>query len=87
MTGLLQSLLVGACLGITPAIKWIPTAVLWGYFAYMALESLPGSQFWERILLLFTDRCIRARCGTHLLLRLAMVVGRIIFQVETCSCS
>lgn len=63
MTGLLQSLLVGACLGITPAIKWIPTAVLWGYFAYMALESLPGSQFWDRLLLLFTDPRIRARCG------------------------
>ena len=65
MTGLLQSLLVGACLGITPAIKWIPTAVLWGYFAYMALESLPGSQFWDRILLLFTDPRIRARCISH----------------------
>ena len=64
MTGLLQSLLVGACLGITPAIKWIPTAVLWGYFAYMALESLPGSQFWDRILLVFTDPRIRARCGS-----------------------
>lgn len=61
MTGLLQSLMVGACLGITPAIKWIPTAVLWGYFAYMALESLPGSQFWDRILLLFTDPSIRSR--------------------------
>ena len=65
MTGLLQSLLVAACLGITPAIKWIPTAVLWGYFAYMALESLPGSQFWDRILLVFTDPRIRARCGSH----------------------
>ena len=61
MTGLLQSALVGACLGITPAIKLIPTAVLWGYFAYMGLESLPGSQFWDRLLLLLTDRCIRIR--------------------------
>ena len=30
-SGLLQSLLIGCCLGITPAIRWIPRAVLWGY--------------------------------------------------------
>ncbi|GMQ06831.1 hypothetical protein CsSME_00051267 [Camellia sinensis var. sinensis] len=50
---LLQSLLVGASLLAMPAIKMIPTSVLWGYFAYMALDSLLGNQFWERILLLF----------------------------------
>lgn len=33
----------------------VPTSVIWGYFAFMALDSLPGSQFWERLLLLFTD--------------------------------
>lgn len=63
MTALLQSLMVGACLGITPAIKFIPTAVLWGYFAYMAIESLEGSQFWDRLLLLVTDPRIRTRCA------------------------
>ena len=54
-SGLFQSLGVGACLGLTPAIRWLPTAVLWGYFAFMAIESLPGSQLWERTLLLMTD--------------------------------
>lgn len=54
-SGLFQSLGIGACLGLTPAIRWLPTAVLWGYFAFMALESLPGSQLWERTLLLLTD--------------------------------
>ncbi|KAF5934772.1 hypothetical protein HYC85_025901 [Camellia sinensis] len=53
LSNLLQSLLVGASLLAMPAIKMIPTSVLWGYFAYMALDSLPGNQFWERILLLF----------------------------------
>lgn len=53
VTNLLQSLLVGACLGAMPVIKKIPTSVLWGYFAYMAIDSLPGNQFWERLLLLF----------------------------------
>jgi hypothetical protein len=54
-SGLFQSLGIGACLGLTPAIRWLPTAVLWGYFAFMAIESLPGSQLWERTLLLMTD--------------------------------
>ena len=41
---------------LTPLLKFIPVAVLWGYFAYMALDSLPGMQFWQRILLLGTDK-------------------------------
>ncbi|KAH7657221.1 Bicarbonate transporter eukaryotic protein [Dioscorea alata] len=53
VSNLLQSLLVGACVGAMPFIKKIPTSVLWGYFAYMAIDSLPGNQFWERLLLLF----------------------------------
>ncbi|KAF3776164.1 Boron transporter 4 [Nymphaea thermarum] len=48
-----QSLLVAGCLGIMSIIKMIPTSVLWGYFAYMAIDSLPGNQFWERLLMLF----------------------------------
>ncbi|KAE9600508.1 hypothetical protein Lal_00045928 [Lupinus albus] len=52
VSNLLQSLLVGASVFAMPAIKMIPTSVLWGYFAYMAIDSLPGNQFWERILLL-----------------------------------
>ncbi|WOK93939.1 boron transporter 4-like isoform X1 [Canna indica] len=48
VSNLLQSLLVGGCLGAMPVIKMIPTSVLWGYFAYMAIDSLPGNQFWER---------------------------------------
>jgi hypothetical protein len=55
VSNLLQSLFVAVCIGITYAIRQIPTAVVWGYFAYMAIESLPGSQFWDRLLLLFTD--------------------------------
>lgn len=53
VSNLLQSLLVGASLLAMPLIRKIPTSVLWGYFAYMAIDSLPGNQFWERILLLF----------------------------------
>eukprot|EP01018_Ginkgo_biloba_P022080 Gb_26320 [translate_table: standard] len=53
LSNLLQSILVGTCVGLMPVIKMVPTSVLWGYFAYMAIESLPGNQFWERLLLLF----------------------------------
>ena len=59
--GLLQSLLVAVCLGLTMVIRLIPSAVLWGYFAFMALESLGGSQFWERLVYLMTDPAKRYR--------------------------
>lgn len=54
VSNLLQAIMVGGCVAAMPILKKIPTAVLWGYFAFMAIESLPGNQFWERILLLFT---------------------------------
>lgn len=54
LSNLLQAIIVGGCVGAMPFLKKIPTSVLWGYFAFMAVESLPGNQFWERILLLFT---------------------------------
>ncbi|KAK4485850.1 hypothetical protein RD792_008497, partial [Penstemon davidsonii] len=53
VSNLLQSILVGLAVCAMPVIKLIPTSVLWGYFAYMAIDSLPGNQFWERIQLLF----------------------------------
>ena len=54
LSNLLQSLLVGGCVAAMPLLKKIPTSVLWGYFAYMAVESLPGNQFWERLCLVVT---------------------------------
>ncbi|OIT33844.1 PREDICTED: probable boron transporter 2 [Nicotiana attenuata] len=54
LSNLMQALIVGTCVAAMPILKRIPTSVLWGYFAFMAIESLPGNQFWERILLLLT---------------------------------
>ena len=54
VSNLLQALMVGGCVAAMPILKKIPTSVLWGYFAFMAIESLPGNQFWERVLLLLT---------------------------------
>jgi len=59
LSNLLQSLLVGASVGAMPVLRKIPSSVLWGYFAFMAIETLPGNQFWERICLLFTSSARR----------------------------
>ncbi|XP_031257737.1 probable boron transporter 7 [Pistacia vera] len=67
VSNMLQSLLVGLSVFALPIINMIPTSVLWGYFAYMAIDSLPGNQFWERIVLLFItpDRCYKVLEGVH----------------------
>ena len=65
LSNLLQALMVGGCVAAMPLLKKIPTAVLWGYFAFMAIESLPGNQFWERILLLFTAPSRRYKYAIH----------------------
>lgn len=67
VSNLLQSILIVGSMFAMPVIKQIPTSVLWGYFAYMAIDSLPGSQFWERILLLFITPSRRYRVleGAH----------------------
>ncbi|KAM3759349.1 hypothetical protein ACB098_01G113800 [Castanea mollissima] len=67
MSNLFQSLLVGISICAISVIKMIPTSVLWGYFAYMAIDSLPGNQFWERILLLFItpERRYKVLEGSH----------------------
>ena len=44
------------CIFIQPVIKTIPRSVLWGFFIYMGLEALEGSQLWERIQLLIADK-------------------------------
>ena len=56
VSNLLQSLLIAGCIGVTPLSQKIPTSVLWGYFAYMSIDSLPGNQFWERIQLFITPQ-------------------------------
>ncbi|XP_056176249.1 boron transporter 4 isoform X1 [Syzygium oleosum] len=67
LSNLLQSVLVAASVCAMPMIKLIPTSVLWGYFAYMAIDSLPGNQFWERMLFLFITPSRRYRVleGVH----------------------
>ncbi|XP_028779110.1 boron transporter 4-like [Neltuma alba] len=67
VSNLVQALLVGGSVFAMPVIKKIPTSVLWGYFAYMAIDSLPGNQFWERIIFIFIspNRRYRVFEGDH----------------------
>ncbi|XP_010526199.1 PREDICTED: probable boron transporter 7 [Tarenaya hassleriana] len=67
VSNLLQSILVGLLILVVPVIRMIPTSVLWGYFSYMAVDSLPGNQFWERLLLLLVtpSRRFKVLEGLH----------------------
>ncbi|XP_010691191.2 boron transporter 4 [Beta vulgaris subsp. vulgaris] len=56
LSNLLQSLLLGFSVFAMPALKRLPSSLLWGYFAYMAIDSLPGNQFWERIRLILISK-------------------------------
>ncbi|KAL0459807.1 UNVERIFIED_CONTAM: putative boron transporter 2 [Sesamum latifolium] len=41
VSNLLQAIMVGGCVAAMPALRMIPTSVLWGYFAFMAIEVYP----------------------------------------------
>jgi hypothetical protein len=53
LTYFFSHLLVGLSLLFLTAIKKIPLPVLLGVFLFMGLSSMPGIQFWNRILLFF----------------------------------
>lgn len=55
MSNLIQSALIALTLFLSPVIKLLPRAVLWGYFLFMAIESFPGNQFIHRITLFVVD--------------------------------
>ncbi|XP_054785279.1 boron transporter 4-like [Prosopis cineraria] len=67
VSNFLQAILVGASVFALPLLRKIPTSVLWGYFAYMAIDSLQGNQFWERILyiLISPNRKYKVVEGDH----------------------
>jgi solute carrier family 4 (sodium borate transporter), member 11 len=57
LTALLSHAIIGvSVLAIPVPLNLIPTPVLYGVFLWMSITGLEGSQFWERILLLFTEQ-------------------------------
>ena len=55
LSNFIQSLLVGLCMFLSPVIRLMPRAVLWGYFIFMAVQSFPGNQFIHRVTLFVMD--------------------------------
>ena len=84
VSNFLQSTMVGGCVAAMPILKMIPTSVLWGYFAFMAIESLPGNQFWERILLLFTAPSRRFKYKLNLLSIFFIITSRSLMTHFVC---
>lgn len=52
-TTLIMSILIGISVLLTPVLKHIPMAVLFGVFMFMGVSALNGMQFVERVLILF----------------------------------
>ena len=55
LTGFLAHLLMMMSLLALNLLKLIPMPVLYGVFLFMGLASLPGIQFWQRILMFFQE--------------------------------
>ena len=55
LSGLLIHLMIGISLFFLPLMASVPMAVLYGLFLFMGFSSLSGNQFYERLVLWFTD--------------------------------
>ena len=57
LTTLVANIMIGLSLLMIPTpLQYIPTAVLYGLFLYMAYTALDGNQMFERIMLLVTEQ-------------------------------
>jgi len=56
LTTLISSVFIGMSLLMRHILKKIPMPVLDGLFLYLALTSLDGNQFFERVTLFFTEQ-------------------------------
>lgn len=55
ITGFVTHILIGLSILMRDALKQIPLSVLYGFFLFLGICTLDGNQFWDRILLLFTQ--------------------------------
>lgn len=53
LSALVVSILVGISVLMSPLLKLVPMAVLFGVFLYMGISSINGIQFFERMRLFF----------------------------------
>ena len=69
-SNLIQAALCLVLFGVADLLlKYIPTALVWAFFAFMALESLPGNQLWDRLQIIVSEpkRRIQWLQGPHCL--------------------
>ena len=69
-SNLIQASLCLVLFGVAELVlKYIPTALVWAFFAHMALEFLPGSQLWDRLQIIVSEpkRRIQWLQGRHCL--------------------
>ena len=55
LSALVIHIMIGASILFLGLIKLIPMAVLFGLFLFMGFNTLVGNQFWDRVVLWFTD--------------------------------
>jgi hypothetical protein len=55
VSALMIHVLIGTSILFLGVIKLIPMAVLFGLFLFMGFNTLVGNQFWDRVVLWFTD--------------------------------
>ena len=41
----------------------VPTSIIWAFFSFMSLESLPGNQLWDRVQIILSDKKRRKQVG------------------------
>ncbi|ESP04405.1 hypothetical protein LOTGIDRAFT_136234, partial [Lottia gigantea] len=56
LTAIFSHILIGCSLFFMQVLAYIPTPVLYGLFLYVAVTSLYGNQFFERVQLFFTEQ-------------------------------
>ncbi|CAD6187521.1 unnamed protein product [Caenorhabditis auriculariae] len=66
--------------GIPYITVFIPTAIFNGLFLFMAFSSMTGNEFWERILLIFTEQ--RAYPPTHYIRRVPQRIVHTFTAIE-----
>ena len=57
VSNLLQAVLVLICMLFgSEFLNNVPTSIIWAFFAFMSLESLPGNQLFDRIQIIISDK-------------------------------
>ena len=67
LSNLFQSLMVLLCMLVGyEFLNNVPTSIIWAFFSFMSLESLPGNQLFDRVQIILSDKKRRKQfLNTH----------------------